>query len=89
VGHRDGTASAWDEYGRRPWQRGYKDEKQFNREWQTCELAKQEWARKRMGRSRARTDDRMGRDVADELMDDYLRKQGLLPSSSPEVPPVV
>jgi len=89
VGHRDGTASAWAEYGRRPWQRGYKDEKQFNREWQTCELAKQEWARKRMGRSRARTDDRMGRDVADELMDDYLRKQGLLPSSSPEVPPVV
>jgi hypothetical protein len=78
VGHRDGSASAWDEYGRRPWQLGYKDERQRDREWETCQLAKREWARKRVGKSRARTDERLGRDVGDGIMDDHLRSEGLL-----------
>ncbi len=77
MGHKDGTASAWDEYGRRPWDRDYKDEKQREREWETYERAKREWARKRLGKPRARTDERM-RDVSDLLLDDFLREEGLL-----------
>jgi hypothetical protein len=84
VGYRDGTAAAWDEYGRRPWQRGFKDDRQRDREWGTCELAKRVWARKRAGKSRASVDERMGggvRGVPDRLMDEYLREEGLLPTS--------
>lgn len=85
VGHGDGTASAWDEHGRRPWQQDYKDERQREREWQTFEAAKREWAKKRIGKSRARTDDLVGRgrDVYDKLVDDYLRGEGLLPPAPP------
>jgi hypothetical protein len=52
VGYHDGTAAAWDEYGRRPWQRGFRDETQHDREWDTCELAKRVWAKKRAEKSR-------------------------------------
>ena len=86
VGYGDGSAAAWDEYGRRPWQHGFKDEKQRDREWKTSERAKYEWAKKRLGKSRARTDDRIGRGVSDKVMDDYLRREGLLPNLSPEMP---
>ena len=78
VGYRDGSAAAWDEYGRRPWQRGYQDESQRDREFETCEKAKCEWAKRRIGKSRARTDERIGRDVEDKMVDDYLRAEGLL-----------
>jgi hypothetical protein len=78
IGHQGGGASAWDEYGRRPWEFGYKDDRQRDLEWQTCEMAKREWAVKRIGKSRAQTDERMGRDVADKMADDFLREQGLL-----------
>ena len=46
---------------------GFKDEKQRDKEWVTCEMAKREWATKRLGKSRARADDRIGRGVADEM----------------------
>lgn len=83
VGHKDGTASAWDEYGRRPWDRSFQDERQAALEWKTVELAKREWARRRIGKSRAQTDERIrvGRDVANKMMDDFLREEGLLPTS--------
>jgi hypothetical protein len=81
VGYGGGGGDAWDEYGRRPWQPGYQDEKQREREWETCQRAKDEWAKKRVGKSRARTDEFRGRDVADQMMDEYLREEGLLPTS--------
>ena len=79
VGHTDGTASAWDEYGRRPWERGFKDEKQRDREWQTFERAKRVWATKRVGKSRASVDERLEggvRGVSDKMMDEYLNSVG-------------
>jgi hypothetical protein len=78
VGHQDGSASAWDEYGRRPWQRGFKDNVQRDREWGTFELAKRVWAKKRAGKSRASTDEGIARHVTDRMVDDYLRSEGLL-----------
>jgi hypothetical protein len=78
VGYRDGSSEAWDEYGRRPWQRGFKDEQQRDREWQTCELAKRVWARKRVGKSRAMVDERMEggvKGVPDMMMDEYLSQE--------------
>jgi hypothetical protein len=78
VGHNNGRSSAWDEYGRRPWQRDYQNERQREREHQSFDMAKREWAKKRLGKSRARADERIGRDVADKIMDDYLRRERLL-----------
>lgn len=80
VGHQDGTASAWDEYGRRPWQRGFKDENQRDREWGTCQLAKRVWAKKRAGKLRAKVDERLGggvKGVPDRMMDEYLAEEVL------------
>ena len=79
MGHSNGTASAWDEYGGCRGSMGSRisDKPQ---EWETFQLAKYEWARKRTGKSRARTDERMGRDVSDKMMDDFLREEGLLPA---------
>ena len=44
VGYKDGGADAWSEYGHRPWQRGYKDEKRFAEESEALERFKAEWA---------------------------------------------
>ncbi|HET9741870.1 MAG TPA: DUF4238 domain-containing protein [Terriglobales bacterium] len=84
IGHADGRVTTLDEYGRRPWQRGYRDERQRDREWETFEAAKREWAKKRVGKSRARTDERVhgGRDIYNKLIDDYLREEGLLSSAT-------
>jgi hypothetical protein len=85
IGHRDGRASAWDEYGRRPWQHGFKDERQRDREWGTCELAKRVWAKKRAGKSRASVDERLEggvHGVPDRLMDEYLENEGAHSTSS-------
>jgi hypothetical protein len=78
AGSDNGPKFAADEHGRHPGHPLYDDEKLREREWVTFERAKREWARKRVGKSRAKVDERIGRDVADEMMDDYLREQGLL-----------
>lgn len=74
-----GRGYAVDEYGRRPWDPAYEDREQRDREWATFELAKREWAKVRAGKARARTDERLGRDVADSMLDDYLREEHLMP----------
>lgn len=46
IGHNDGTASAFDEYGRRPWQEGFKDFKSgVDEEWDTLHRFQGEFAR--------------------------------------------
>jgi hypothetical protein len=38
------TRKAWDEYGQRPWQKGYKDDKRSAEESRTLARFKAEWA---------------------------------------------
>jgi hypothetical protein len=46
VGHKDGTVSAFDEYGRRPWQEGFKSFKSgVDEEWYTLHRFQGEFAR--------------------------------------------
>jgi hypothetical protein len=45
----------------------------------TRERAKEEWAKKRLGKSLAHIDKFWHDDVEDEIMKDYLRGEGLLP----------
>jgi len=45
IGHRDGTSTAFDEYGRRPWPRGYGREFKSMDEWNTLHCFKGEFAR--------------------------------------------
>lgn len=84
VGYGDGSGAAWDEYGRRPWQLGYKNERQREREWGTFRRAKHEWAKMRLQKSRARTDEHIGRGADDKMMDRFLIREGLLPELAAE-----
>jgi hypothetical protein len=60
-----------DEYGRKPWDHGYQNRRQREKEWQTFEAAKREWARKRIGKSRSRNHE-LGTDVTDQMIDEFL-----------------
>ena len=44
VGYKDGRSDAWNEYGQKPWEEGYKDEERFEREAAALERFKLEWA---------------------------------------------
>jgi hypothetical protein len=46
VGHQDGSSSAWDEYGLRPWEREFDDRRRSGDEWQTFLRFKGEFARR-------------------------------------------
>jgi hypothetical protein len=50
-----------------------------DREWETTQVAKREWARKRIGKSVAQVDKFELGDIGDKLMQEYLEKEGLLP----------
>lgn len=69
---------AADEYGFKPWDMQYQDGARREQEWEAFEQAKRDWATRRIGKSRAKTDERLGRDVADKMADNFLRKQGVL-----------
>jgi hypothetical protein len=77
IGHRDGSVWSMDEYGRRPGDVGYKNEKLRQKEWVSKEQAKQEWAKKRIGKSRAQVD-KWDHDVGDKMMENFLRAEGLI-----------
>jgi len=79
AGGKNGPTFAADEYGRHPWQRRFQDKRQHDLEWLRHVRSQQEWAKKRVGKSRARVDGRLRGDVGDKIMDDFLREQGLLP----------
>lgn len=78
AGGGSGPPFAADEHGRHPWQAGYNDEKLREKERITCELAKQEWAKKRAGKSGAHIDKFMHDDIEDKLMQEYLQEEGVL-----------
>ena len=44
VGYGNGRAESWNEYGHRPWQKGYEDEKRFAKESAALERFKAEWS---------------------------------------------
>ena len=46
VGYEDGGAASWDEYGQRPWQAGYTDEKRREHEFKTLHRFQSEFARR-------------------------------------------
>lgn len=74
----DTSSFAMDEYGYKPWQRSYDDEKRRAEEWQKFEAAKCDWAKKRAGKSRSRHDRMGGLDIEDKLIDEYLAEEGIL-----------
>jgi hypothetical protein len=44
IGYNDGRSDAFSEYGHKPWQKGYKDERRSDREWNAMTKFKAEWA---------------------------------------------
>jgi hypothetical protein len=77
----DGWAWAADEYGRHPGNPRYEDKKMRERDGMMRERAKQEWAKKRVGKSLAHIDKFWHDDIQDKIMNDYLRSEGLLPKA--------
>lgn len=43
-GYKDGRAESWNEYGHRPWEKGFKDNKRYEIEAEALERFKAEWA---------------------------------------------
>jgi Protein of unknown function (DUF4238) len=75
----DGWGFAIDEYGRRPTHGRYEDRGQREREHETFDQAKREWARRRIGKSIAHVDNYSHQDsVSNRMMSDFLRDQGLV-----------
>jgi len=75
-----GPTFAADEYGRHPGQRKFQNKRQRDIEWVQHGRSREAWAKKRVGKSCAMTDERVGRHgFEDEMMDDFLRERGLLP----------
>jgi len=72
AGFNNGTRWAQDEYGRRPNNPTYNDEKLRDKERETHRRAQREWAKKRSGRSAAHIDKFEHDGVYDKLMQDYL-----------------
>jgi hypothetical protein len=82
MGYEGGGGFGVDEYGRNPYNPTREMKHRQGREFQTFHAGRNEWAKKRVGRSIARVVDRMRENtVADSMMLDYLRREGLL---SPE-----
>jgi hypothetical protein len=80
VGNKDGSTWGMDEYGRNPGNPSYDDEERRHFEFQRFEESKLEWAKRRFGKSRAHVVDQMGENtVSDAMMDNALRRAGLLP----------
>jgi hypothetical protein len=75
AGSKGGPAWASDVYGQHPGNPGYKDKALHDKEWVTHEMAKREWAKKRIGRSVAHIDKSNFDDVEDEMMNEYLHAE--------------
>lgn len=72
MGFRKAPPFVMDEYGRKPWDDGFQNRGQRERERQTFEAGKREWARKRVGKSRSRNDEGFGKDITDQMIDRFL-----------------
>jgi hypothetical protein len=75
-----GKAPPWavDEYGYRPWERGYQDKRRREREHVSCDRGKLEWAKGRVGKPIAHIDKSEHDEVHDRMMREYLEAEGLL-----------
>lgn len=76
AGYKNGSRWAQDEYGRQPNDPEYNDESLRNLERHTHQLAKKEWAKKRIGRSVAHIDKFEHDEIHDKLMQDDLSSNG-------------
>jgi len=80
AGWKDGSKWAMDEHGRQPTNPQYQDQKLHHKEWETHQAAKQEWAKKRAGRSVAHVEKFRGNDaVGDKMMQEYLATENVRP----------
>jgi Protein of unknown function (DUF4238) len=68
VGWADGSTMAMDEYGQHPGDPNYKDEKRRDKEWNSHQKAKREWAKKRRGKSVAHVDEFRSDKLYDKIM---------------------
>jgi hypothetical protein len=71
-----------DEYGRHPGDLRYKNKLQHDVDWIRHEMSKREWAKKRIGKSRAQIDEIRHSAVGDAVMEKYLEEEGLLSKST-------
>jgi hypothetical protein len=78
----DGFRFDRDEYGYSPRDANYQNKRRRKREHEAHDRTRHEWAKKRMGRSVAHIDDRRDDEIHDQLMNEYLRQEGLLPAKS-------
>ena len=77
VGYENGGAWGMDEYGRNPWHPGYQDENRRAFERRRVQQGKEEWAKKRFGKSLARVVNEMRENtVSDLMMNEFLQKEG-------------
>ena len=80
AGFKDGSKFASDEYGRSPRHAKYQDEVLRNKEREAHDRTRDEWAKKRYGRSVAHIDDpSRGDAINDRFMKEYLQHEGMLP----------
>ena len=79
IGYKDGQSDAYDEYGRRPWQKGYASKPASDREWRTFHAFQGEYARLFGPRRRGRTQEfnRLGKEEDNVDFHAYhLRSEG-------------
>lgn len=79
AGNDEGVTWASDEYGRHPRRLTANDEKRREEEWATHLSAKKEWAKKRIEKPFAHVSEKDEERVGNKMVEDYLRKEGLLP----------
>jgi len=77
VDYEGGHSEAWDDHGRRPWERGYRDSALHDAEWKSHLKAQREWAIRRRGKSRAHVAefDAAGDSLMDHDISQYLRRR--------------
>jgi len=76
VGLWDGGSIAIDEYGRNPSKSTATVQRQRNREFETFQAGREEWSKKRLGKSISTIADMMRQDSADRSMNNYLHNEG-------------
>lgn len=81
VGYSDGGVWAADEYGRHPSNPNFEDKRMRERDHVMFDRAKKAWAKMRVGKSVAQTDEHRFGHVYDTMMSEYLKREGLLPQS--------
>jgi hypothetical protein len=79
-------AFAMDEYDRHPGQPGYRNKRMHERDWATRQVAQYEWAKKRAGKSFAQIDKFEHGGIYDEMVQEFLEREGLLPASQSSRP---